>query len=139
MNSVSCQVSNFGNTVSYDEESSSLDNNQISTIRRLPDSDVRAVFECLHENKPAPSHLKFVIVPVGSSGLKLSPPSYEFSGKHFLMSTSRYHIRRILLTFHAFFIKMDFMFYFDPKRSVRIKRILKQQQFPRKLRHIYNI
>lgn len=67
---------------SFDEEVS-LDNPHISTIRRLPDSDVRAIFEYLHENKPAPSHLKFVIVPVGSNGLKLSPPSYEFSGKLF--------------------------------------------------------
>lgn len=65
-----------------DAESTSVYQSQISTIRRLPDSDVRAIFECLHENKPAPSHLPFTIVPVGTNGLKLSPPSYEFSSKY---------------------------------------------------------
>ena len=62
------------------EDDASSDTQQVTTIRRLPDSDVRAIFECLHENKPASSHLKFAIVPVGANGLKLSPPSYEFAG-----------------------------------------------------------
>jgi hypothetical protein len=57
-----------------------------ASVRRLEDSDVRAVFECLHEGRPPPSHLSFRIVPVGPNGLKLSPPSHEFPGtflKHF--------------------------------------------------------
>lgn len=49
-----------------------------NTIRRLSDDDVRAIFECLHHQGPLPSRLHFAIVPVGSNGLKLSPPSYEF-------------------------------------------------------------
>ncbi|GKY93081.1 hypothetical protein MPSEU_000276400 [Mayamaea pseudoterrestris] len=50
----------------------------MATIRRLEDKDVRSIFECLHEGKPPPFRLSFQIVPVGSNGLKLSPPSYEF-------------------------------------------------------------
>ena len=50
------------------------------TIRRLSDDDVRAIFECLHHQVPLPTRLSFLIVPVGSNGLKLSPPSYEFQG-----------------------------------------------------------
>jgi hypothetical protein len=53
----------------------------MATIRRLSDCDVRAIFEALHENKPVPPHLQFGIVPVGPTGLKLSPPSFEFEGK----------------------------------------------------------
>jgi hypothetical protein len=52
-----------------------------STVRRLSDTEVRAIFECLHSERPVPTHLKFQIVPVNSNGLKLSPPSYEFQGK----------------------------------------------------------
>mmetsp|Transcript_26551 Transcript_26551/g.55572 ORF Transcript_26551/g.55572 Transcript_26551/m.55572 type:complete len:594 (-) Transcript_26551:93-1874(-) len=48
-----------------------------STIRRLADEDVRAIFECLHGEGPQPSNLQFSIVPAGP-GMKLSPPSYEF-------------------------------------------------------------
>ena len=53
-----------------------------STMRRLSDEDVRAIFESLHGSHPPPSHLKFHIVPVGADGLKLSPPSYEFEGEN---------------------------------------------------------
>ena len=52
-----------------------------TTMRRIPDEDVRAIFESLHGTKQPPSHLKFQIVPVDSTGLKLSPPPYEFEGK----------------------------------------------------------
>jgi hypothetical protein len=52
----------------------------MATIRRLSDTDVRAIFESLHGNSPPPPHLEFQIVPVGPNGLKLSPPSYEFEG-----------------------------------------------------------
>jgi len=48
--------------------------------RRLEPRDVRAIFESLHEGKPAPPNLKFQIVPVGPNGLRLSPPSHEFPG-----------------------------------------------------------
>jgi hypothetical protein len=64
-----------------DTETPTVYHSQISTIRRLPDTDVRAIFECLHESKPQPPNLPFMIVPVGANGLKLSPPSYEFSSK----------------------------------------------------------
>lgn len=53
----------------------------VSTIKRLPDEDVRSIFESLHENKPIPSHLNFTIVPIGPIGLNLSPPPFEFPGK----------------------------------------------------------
>lgn len=58
-------------------------NNTTTTnaIRRLSDSNVRSIFECLYSNKPPPADLQFVIVPVGPNGEKLSPPSYEFDGK----------------------------------------------------------
>lgn len=47
---------------------------------KMKDADVRAIFEALHHKAPIPDHLKFTIVPVGSSGQKLSPPSHEFPG-----------------------------------------------------------
>ena len=52
-----------------------------AATRRLTDTDVRAIFEALHNNHPAPPHVPFKIVRVGPNGLKLSPPSYEFEGK----------------------------------------------------------
>lgn len=52
----------------------------MATVRRLSDDDVRAVFESIHENREPPPHLRFQIVPVGSDGQKLSPPSFEFEG-----------------------------------------------------------
>jgi hypothetical protein len=60
----------------------------MTTMRRLSDDDVRAIFESLHENKRPPSHLSFQIVPVGANGLKLSPPSFEFEGMHHAISAS---------------------------------------------------
>lgn len=53
----------------------------MASIRRLSDDDVRAIFECVHNNTNAPSHLPFQIVPVGTDGLKLSPPSFQFDGE----------------------------------------------------------
>mmetsp|Transcript_15551 Transcript_15551/g.38366 ORF Transcript_15551/g.38366 Transcript_15551/m.38366 type:complete len:572 (+) Transcript_15551:124-1839(+) len=50
----------------------------MSSIRRLSDEDVRAIFESLHGDHQPPPHLQFKIVPVGPSALRLSPPSYEF-------------------------------------------------------------
>lgn len=48
--------------------------------RKLESTDVRAIFESLHEGKPPPPDLEFSIVPVGPSGLRLSPPAHEFPG-----------------------------------------------------------
>jgi hypothetical protein len=53
----------------------------MATTRRLSDDDVKAVFDCVHNNKPPPKRLYFQIVNVGSNGLKLSPPSLEFEGR----------------------------------------------------------
>jgi hypothetical protein len=53
----------------------------MATIRRLSDDDVRAVFEAVHNNSTPPEHLPFQIVPIGSDGLKLSPPSFQFEGE----------------------------------------------------------
>jgi hypothetical protein len=52
----------------------------MATIRRLSDEDVRAIFECVHNNMLPPVHLQFQMVPVGPEGLRLSPPSYQFEG-----------------------------------------------------------
>lgn len=49
-----------------------------STARRLSDSEVRSIFECLVNDAPIPENLPFTIVSVGSKGLKLSPPAYQF-------------------------------------------------------------
>jgi hypothetical protein len=51
-----------------------------STIKRLSDVEVRAIFESLHHNTSPPPNLHFTIVPVGPNGLRLSPPPYEFEG-----------------------------------------------------------
>ena len=53
----------------------------MATIRKLSDDDVRSIFECIHNNKAPPVGLKFQIVPIGPTGLALSPPSFEFEGK----------------------------------------------------------
>ena len=53
----------------------------MSTIQRLNEKDVQAIFDCLHGMNPLPDNVKFQIVPVGPSGLKLSPPAIEFDGK----------------------------------------------------------
>mmetsp|Transcript_6069 Transcript_6069/g.11484 ORF Transcript_6069/g.11484 Transcript_6069/m.11484 type:complete len:119 (+) Transcript_6069:116-472(+) len=50
----------------------------MATIRRLSDDDVKAVFDCVHNNMAPPPNLSFQIVNVGPNGLKLSPPSFEF-------------------------------------------------------------
>lgn len=65
---------------------SSPTHGSVTAIRRLSDTDVRSIFEALHHNKPPPTHLSFSIVRVGPNGLKLSPPSYEFSGTSCLLS-----------------------------------------------------
>jgi hypothetical protein len=52
-----------------------------SVIRRLSDTNVRAIFECLYKGTPPPPELPFLIVPVGPTGEKLSPPSFEFEGE----------------------------------------------------------
>ena len=62
-----------------------------TTVRKLENDDVRAIFESLHDNKPPPPGLNFRIVPVDSDGLRLSPPAHEYEGKkdYFLFFTER--------------------------------------------------
>ena len=55
----------------------------MSSIQRLAEADVRAIFDSLHGAHPPPEDLKFQIIPVGPSGLKLSPPAIEFDSKFF--------------------------------------------------------
>lgn len=70
------------NTTVGGADMSSFNKNQTSpSIRRLPDADVRAIFDCLNECKPLPAHIKFTIIPSVANGEKLSPPSYQFPGK----------------------------------------------------------
>lgn len=48
-------------------------------IRRLTNDDVRTIFDCVYNDKvPSDKRLMFKIIVVGSDGMKLSPPSYEF-------------------------------------------------------------
>lgn len=54
-------------------------------VRRLSDADVETIFSCIRLNTLPPESLNFRIVPVGSEGLKLSPPSYKFDGKLFIV------------------------------------------------------
>ncbi|KAL3927290.1 MAG: hypothetical protein SGBAC_013145, partial [Bacillariaceae sp.] len=50
----------------------------MSTIQRLTETDVRGIFDSIHGGHQPPENLQFQIVPVGTSGLKLSPPAIEF-------------------------------------------------------------
>jgi hypothetical protein len=61
-------------------ESKTPASSSTSPIKRIPEPDVRAIFEFLHEAKPLPSHLKFQILPSVPNGEKLSPPSCQFEG-----------------------------------------------------------
>lgn len=47
-------------------------------VPKLYNRDVRAIFESLYDNMPAPPGLKFQIVPVGPDGQGLSPPNHEY-------------------------------------------------------------
>jgi hypothetical protein len=51
-----------------------------STVKRMENDDVRAIFESLLCGNPPPPNVKFQIVPVGVNGHRLSPPAYEFEG-----------------------------------------------------------
>lgn len=56
----------------------------MATIRRLNPEDVKQIFDSIKHNTMPCESLKYKIVVVGSNGMKLSPPSYEFQGKkHF--------------------------------------------------------
>lgn len=68
---------------------------RMSSIRRLSDEDVRAIFESLHGDHQPPPHLKFQIVPVGPTALRLSPPSYEFEGEKVLTNSLLFVRRKI--------------------------------------------
>ena len=52
-----------------------------TSIRRLSINEVKSLFDCIYKNKFPPKDLQFKIVLVGSNGLKLSPPSYEYKGE----------------------------------------------------------
>jgi hypothetical protein len=78
--SVSSNSKHSLNQQSSSKRSPSRSPGKAPTFRRLLDEDVRAIFECLHQKAPLPVHLKFKIVPVGPTGLKLSPPAFEFAG-----------------------------------------------------------
>lgn len=52
-----------------------------TTSRRIPDSDIRDIFDCIYdESKVIPSHLHFTVIPSIPNGEKLSPPSLQFEG-----------------------------------------------------------
>jgi hypothetical protein len=55
----------------------------MSALRRLSEEDVKLVFDCVFNNHPPPPTLSFQIIIVGSNGMKLSPPSYEYKGRWF--------------------------------------------------------
>jgi hypothetical protein len=51
----------------------------MTTLRRLSNDNVKTIFDCVYNNKkPDDEKLMFQIIVVGSNGMKLSPPSYEF-------------------------------------------------------------
>lgn len=56
---------------------------QATTTGQLSDSDVRAIFQSIHHQRPPPPHLQFQVVPVGQRGSRVSPPSYDFEGMSF--------------------------------------------------------
>jgi hypothetical protein len=51
-----------------------------ATVRRMPNEDVRAIFESLHQHAPLPAHLKFKVVMGVLNGKRLSPPPFEYEG-----------------------------------------------------------
>ena len=51
-----------------------------ATARRLSNENVKAVFDCVRNNRPPPADLPFHLVNVGPEGSTLSPPSIEFDG-----------------------------------------------------------
>lgn len=51
-----------------------------NSLRRLSNDDVKAIFDCIYNNKkPMEDKLMFKIIVVGPTGMKLSPPSHEFA------------------------------------------------------------
>ncbi|KAG7354721.1 hypothetical protein IV203_004077 [Nitzschia inconspicua] len=50
----------------------------MTSIRKLSDSDVRAIFESIHGTNQPPPHLSFKFIRCPSHCQKLSPPSFEF-------------------------------------------------------------
>jgi hypothetical protein len=51
-----------------------------ATVRRMPNEDVRAIFESLHQHGPLPAHLEFKVVMGVLNGKRLSPPPFEYEG-----------------------------------------------------------
>ena len=57
----------------------------IIPVRNFQIDDAQAIFDSLRGGEPHPSRLNFKIVLVGSDGLRLSPPTYAFEGRFFLL------------------------------------------------------
>jgi hypothetical protein len=120
-----------------------------SAIRRLSDANVRAIFECLYNGTPPPPELPFVIVPVGPTGEKLSPPSFEFEGKQrdrnnrACLAACQWHccvsprllIPLVFLTSGMRLLQMAYTFCCVPIRNQATKRRMKSWN-PLKLRTI---
>jgi hypothetical protein len=51
-----------------------------TTVPRIPNDDVRAIFESVHQHGPIPAHLKFKVVMGVMNGKRLSPPPFEYEG-----------------------------------------------------------
>jgi hypothetical protein len=82
-----------------------------TNVRRLTNDDVKTIFDCVFNNKkPKEKRLMFNIIPVGSQGMKLSPPSYEFDdGLYIILKpvkrmknglVGHYKIQKMIHVFH---------------------------------------
>jgi len=52
----------------------------MANVRRISTDEVIMIFDCLLKNKAPPECLQFQIIPAGTSGIRLSPPPYEYQG-----------------------------------------------------------
>jgi len=50
----------------------------MANVRRISTDEVIMIFDCLLKNKAPPECLQFQIIPAGTSGIRLSPPPYEY-------------------------------------------------------------
>lgn len=64
----------------------------MANCRRLATEEIQIIFDCFRYNKAPPEHLKFQILTAGASGMKLSPPPYEFEGNCICFQTVCAHI-----------------------------------------------
>ena len=71
----------------------------MASPHRLSDQDVQVIFSCIKDNKRPPAKLAFRIIRVPPSGLKLSPPSFEFAGNWCLLfAYDRFSLEMLWLT-----------------------------------------